>query len=362
MIPIDMCDCCDRAVVRGGFMDFIKELQHFVSSLGFRRIQVEGGLLWMKEEEGQLRLIEVIPELLPGQTRVPVSRQEERILHLENQLMIRFGEKTDRLTLMLFRGMPDEKTVEEIAPYPNIWCIDKSSGRLLIYENQRADFYGMKEQLENFLSACREEELSASRRELRRMFRPVNTVLVAANVLVFVVLSMMGNVLDAEFMAQHGAMVWDAVVERGEFYRLFTSTFLHFGVEHLAQNMLILLLIGARLERIIGSPRYLAVYLGSGIAASAASLFVTLAREPYTVSAGASGAIFGVMGGLLFLILKDLLEKRRKRIDEIGLSGMLFVILSALSYGFTTTGVDNAAHVGGLVCGFLLTGILMIRK
>ena len=81
-------------------MDFIKELQHFVSSLGFRRIQVEGGLLWMKEAEGRLRLIEVIPELLPGQTRVPVSRQEERILHLENQLMIRFGEKTDRLTLM----------------------------------------------------------------------------------------------------------------------------------------------------------------------------------------------------------------------------------------------------------------------
>ena len=48
--------------------------------------------------------------------------------------------------------------------------------------------------------------------------------------------------------------------------------------------------------------------------------------------------------------------------EEIGLSGMLFVIVSALSYGFTTTGVDNAAHVGGLIAGFLLTGILTIRK
>ena len=137
---------------------------------------------------------------------------------------------------------------------------------------------------------------------------------------------------------------------------------MHFGAEHLLQNMLILLLIGSRLERIIGGGRYLAVYLGSGLAASAASLFVTLAREPYTVSAGASGAVFGVMGGLLFLILKDIVQKRRYRMEEIGLSGMLFVIVSALSYGFTTTGVDNAAHVGGLIAGFLLTGILTIRK
>ena len=80
------------------------------------------------------------------------------------------------------------------------------------------------------------------------------------------------------------------------------------------------------------------------------------------MSAGASGAIFGVMGGLLFLIIKDVVQKKRKRMEEIGLSGMIFVIVSALSYGFTTTGVDNAAHVGGLVCGFVLTGILSIRK
>ena len=69
-----------------------------------------------------------------------------------------------------------------------------------------------------------------------------------------------------------------------------------------------------------------------------------------------------MMGGLLFLILKDIVQKRRYRMEEIGLSGMLFVIVSALSYGFTTTGVDNAAHVGGLIAGFLLTGILTIRK
>lgn len=343
-------------------MDFINDLQRFLAGQGFKRLKVEGGLLWIKEKDKRIELIEIIPERLPGQNRILVSQQEERIRRLENQLMIRFGKKTERLTLMLFKDMPDERIVEEIMPYPNIWCLDQGSGRVLIYENQKGDFYGIKTGLEHFMESYRAAERSMGRKELCRMFRPVNTALVAVNIVVFLILSLMGNVTDASFMAGHGAMVWSDVVEKGEFYRLFTSTFMHFGIEHLAQNMLILLLIGPRLERMIGGVRYLVVYIGSGLAAAAASLYFTLAADPYTVSAGASGAIFGVMGGLLLLIVKDVFQKKRRRIEEIGLSGMLFVIVSALSYGFTTTGVDNAAHVGGLLFGFVLTGILSIRK
>ena len=346
----------------GGNMDFINELQRFFAGRGFKRLKVEGGLLWIKEKEKRIELIEIIPERLPGQNRISIRQQEERIHRLENQLMIRSGKKTERLTLMLFRDTPDEQIVEEITPYPNIWCLDQRNGRILIYENQRGDFYGIKAGLEQFMTSYRKAERSMGRKEMRRMFLPVNTALVAANIVVFLILSLMGNVTDAVFMAEHGAMVWADVVEKGEFYRLFTSTFMHFGIEHLAQNMLILLLIGSRLERIIGGARYLVVYIGSGLAASAASLYFTLAGDPYTVSAGASGAIFGVMGGLLFLIIKDIFQRKRRRIEEIGLSGMIFVIASALSYGFTTTGVDNAAHVGGLIFGFILTGILSIRK
>lgn len=344
------------------FMDFVNELQRFLVRYGFQRLHIEGGLLWVKEEETQIRLIEVIPELLPGQNRMTIDSQENRIRELEKQLMIRYSKKIERLTLMLFKGIPDEKVVREIMPYPNIWCIDKSGARVFVYENQRSDFDGLKSKLEQFLVDYRKEERLIAKKEWKYIFRPVNTVLVALNFVVFFVLSMMGDVMDATFMADHGAMMWGSVIEQGQWYRLFTSTFMHFGIEHLIQNMLILLLIGSRLERILGGKRYLAVYIGSGIAASMASLFVTLARNPYTVSAGASGAIFGVMGGLLWLILKDVIQRKRRRIQEIGLSGIIFIIVSALSYGFMTTGVDNAAHVGGLICGFFLTGILSIRK
>ena len=87
-------------------MDFINELQRFLNRQGSVRVKADGGLLWMKEKETRIELIEIIPERLPGQNRLPVARQEERIGRLENQIMIRLGKKTERLTLMLFRGMP----------------------------------------------------------------------------------------------------------------------------------------------------------------------------------------------------------------------------------------------------------------
>ncbi len=347
-------------------MDYIDALCQFLHKQGYGKVKTGkeewGRILWAKDMGGKICLIDIVPERLPGQRRISVRQQEEWIRRVEDQLMLRYAKRTDRVTLMLFRGDPDERAVEEIRPYPAVWCINKVRGRLLIYENQRADFYGLQSGLEQWAAAYAAEVQKNGRMELFRMFTPVNTGLVVVNVLVFLALSLVGNVTDAVFMAEHGAMYREAIADRGEIWRLFTSVFMHFGVEHLLQNMLILLLIGSRLEKITGSIRYLLLYMGSGLAASAASYFFTLAGDPYTVSAGASGAIFGVMGGLLFMVLKDLVQKRRRRIQEIGLSGILFVIVSALSYGFSTAGVDNAAHVGGLVAGCVLTGILTIRK
>ena len=92
------------------------------------------------------------------------------------------------------------------------------------------------------------------------MLTPVNTILVLANVVVFMILSFLGNTTDAEFMAAHGAIDWMDVVEKHQYYRLFTSMFLHFGADHLLQNMLILLVIGCRLERITGKLSYLLIF------------------------------------------------------------------------------------------------------
>lgn len=185
---------------------------------------------------------------------------------------------------------------------------------------------------------------------------PANAVLIGVNVAVFIVLSYFGNTESAEFLMRCGAMEWRSVLEGGEYYRIFTSMFLHFGVEHIFQNMIFLFLIGCYLEDALGSIRYFFFYLlagtGAGVCALAADSFI----QADVVGAGASGAIFGVVGGLLSVVIRN-----RGQFEGIGLGGMLIMIAGSLFYGFTSTDVDNVAHVAGCLIGFLL-GFLFYRK
>ena len=145
-------------------------------------------------------------------------------------------------------------------------------------------------------------------------------------------------------------------VQKPEWWRLVTSVFLHFGWDHLFNNMLVLLYLGALAERCLGKWRFLGVYLISGIGANAASVWWYVHQGDLLVAtAGASGAIFAVMGAILWLVIKN-----KGKLDDI--SGRKFVLMIVLSVfqGYTSMGVDNSAHIGGLIMGFLLCMILSI--
>ena len=185
---------------------------------------------------------------------------------------------------------------------------------------------------------------------------PSNTILIGINVAVFVILSCLGDTESAGFMLQHGAMEWRSIMECGEYYRIFTSMFLHFGFEHIFENMIFLFLIGSYLEEAMGSVRYFIYYLLCGVGSGLCSLAVDMLLKTQAVSAGASGAIFGVVGGLLCVVLKN-----KGNFKGIGLSGVIIMIAGSLYYGLTSSGVDNVAHIGGLICGFLL-GFLFYKN
>ena len=102
----------------------------------------------------------------------------------------------------------------------------------------------------------------------------VNIALAAVNVLVFLYLEAIGSTEDGVFMVKHGAVFAPFVILGGEYYRLFTAMFLHFGVSHLANNMLVLLVLGEKMERALGHIKYLIFYLASGVAANSISLAV----------------------------------------------------------------------------------------
>ncbi len=189
---------------------------------------------------------------------------------------------------------------------------------------------------------------------------PLMTVLfVVANVLIHFVAEWKGSTLDADYMIQVGAMYGPAFWEEHEYYRIVTHFFLHFGFEHLGNNMLSLLVLGYALESTMGRGCFSVLYLLSGVfsgSVSAIHSYVT-ADWQNSVSCGASGAIYGLMGALLVLLVA---KGRKKSSSEVP-RFLLYIGLSLYS-GMRDPGIDNAAHAGGFVGGVLICIFMCVVK
>ncbi len=179
-------------------------------------------------------------------------------------------------------------------------------------------------------------------------------VLIAANVIIFFVFSLIGRTEDVQFMLNHGAMYVPYVVEYGQYYRLFTAMFLHYGFSHLMGNMIMLGIVGWNLEKEIGSLRFVVIYLGSGLVGNIASAVWEIHLGEYAVSAGASGAVFGIMGAMLYVAIRN-----RGQVGSISGWGILGMIILMLFYGFVGVGVNNMAHIAGIIAGILLAVLLV---
>lgn len=141
----------------------------------------------------------------------------------------------------------------------------------------------------------------------------------------------------------------------GEWWRLLTATFIHFGVAHLALNMWALYETGKLVERLYGPLHFLVLYIGAGVAGGITSVL----WNPSVNSAGASGAIFGVFGGLLVYMFSPSNHVPVTVMRQHRVSTAAFIFFS-LANGFAHTGIDNAAHLGGLAAGGVL-GLALAR-
>ena len=184
-----------------------------------------------------------------------------------------------------------------------------------------------------------------------------NKIMVIINILIFLGLEWIGTPQSAAFMYNNGAMYPETVMEAGEWYRLFTCMFIHFGIEHLGNNMLILFFLGDNLERAVGHIKYLMIYILSGLGGSLLSMLFMIRSQDYAVSGGASGAIFGVVGALIYIVIRN-----KGRLEDLTTKQLIFMAVLSLYHGFTATGVDNFAHIGGLVSGFVLSVLLYWKK
>ena len=181
--------------------------------------------------------------------------------------------------------------------------------------------------------------------------------LIAVNVVIFLVLSFGGMTEDVLYMLDRGALFVPYVTEYKEYYRLFTSMFMHFGITHLMNNMVTLGVVGTNVEPIVGKVRFCIIYILSGLSGNICSLVYEQWTGDYAVSAGASGAIFGMTGALLALVIIN-----KGRIGSITRRGMLFLIGINIYLGLTEQGINNLAHIGGLLGGMILTFLIAPRR
>lgn len=192
---------------------------------------------------------------------------------------------------------------------------------------------------------------------------PVTIILIAVNVAAYVLIaSQGGNFMQpgGRTLVNWGANFAPLTLGHGELWRLFTSMFLHGSVMHLAINMYSLYSVGSMVEILSGRKKYLAIYLVCGLLGSIASVAFNAMRSHPGISIGASGAVFAIYGFFLVLmwLRKDLIHPAARR--QILQSGALFIAIN-LFLGIVSSGIDNAAHVGGLVGG-IVAGLLLARS
>lgn len=175
--------------------------------------------------------------------------------------------------------------------------------------------------------------------------KPVVTdILILLCILIFIAMYIFGNgSTDSYTLIKFGANV-DTYTKAGDYYRLITCMFLHIGFFHLICNMYSLYIIGNSVENFFGKWKYLIIYFISGISGS----ILSLAFSHNSIMAGASGAIFGLLGALLYFGYYY-----RTYLGSSGKNAIIQVILINLLIGFMVPGISNAAHIGGLVGGIL---------
>lgn len=235
------------------------------------------------------------------------------------------------------------------------WMILKQEEKLVAFENQASDFYGIRNELEKFLKSPERWSISEKQRQdvlvnkqEKKGLPWVTIILVIMNVCVYLLCTMSGDVLYNK-----GAFSILDILARGEAYRILTAMFLHIDIQHLFSNMIVLFYVGEIVEERIGHFSYLTLYFISGIAGFVLSMAYELWSGDFVYSVGASGAVFGIEGALLMLVILH-----RGRMASMTVGRVVFAVAFSLYCGFTSSNINNAAHVGGLLMGFLTMAIM----
>lgn len=351
-------DLMETTVIEKNDELVMKLLHYFITEKSYNPIVLHGAKneIWLENLDEDYKIVRIVTNYIHN------DDQFEFDIFRTKQIVKRIKKKTFSLnlnTLSIFLNLGENVHFDANNFQDNLIAVDvKDISDLDKYETVTKYFPDItkstdfkEDGLNLFLKLTKEineknQEENVKAEDIFSPKKPIVTYgIIAINVIVFILMYILGNGSeDAYTLIKFGANVPE-YIKAGEYYRLLTSAFLHIGVFHLLCNNYALYIIGSQLESFLGKTKFLIVYLVSAICGNLMSLLFTTG-----ISAGASGAIFGLLGSLLYFGYYY-----RVYLGNLIHSQIIPVILLNLCIGFLTPGIDNAAHIGGLIGGVLST-------
>ncbi|HHV09689.1 MAG TPA: rhomboid family intramembrane serine protease [Clostridiales bacterium] len=340
---------------------------------GYQRMDsnTQGIYLFYRADERDIMLVSVI-RAMSGR-ELTLEQYGHVLDQIKDSFRKAYPQRQQLLSLILTAAADQVKPLATDTPQDSHWIVDVRTNRLIIYETQAGAFtqaQGLIEQAlaeaelhpedpEPYLTEAKPHPSQSDR--FKQM--PVTMALIGINVLVYFFTHYTFFLSNPDAMLEKGALSWYLIKENHDYYRILTSMFLHADPSHLFNNMLVLLFVGGNLERAIGRVKYLFLYFGTGILAGIASISYNMWKEyalasldSTTYSIGASGAIFGVVGAVLWIVVIN-----KGRLKEISSTQMILFVILSLYGGIVNSHIDQAAHVGGFLSGVILA-LLLYRK
>lgn len=338
----------------------MKIVHYFITQEDYKPVIIRGvdNEIWLENFDAEYKLVRINVNYLHNNTQYKtdlnktnsIRRSIKKKTYSLNMnvlnILVDYGENIDLIDnkdiksvkLGNTNDIKKNKDLNEMFPK-----LDES---LKMKKSDIMDFFKMTEEMNQ---KNKEEEKLYKRWNKGPSRFSITNILIALNFLLFFLMYIIGNGSeDTATLLAFGAN-YSILVQFGQVYRLVTSAFLHIGPLHIIMNMLALYSVGNEIEKFYGGKKYILIYFISAILGS----LLSCVFNPGVVSAGASGAIFGLFGSLLYFGLEY-----RATLDGILRSPVMGVILFNLLIGFFIPGVDIMAHIGGLIGGFLMSSIL----
>ena len=329
--------------------DIVMRLVHyFITNQNYSPIVVNGvkNEVWLENIDGPYRIIRISSNYIHNNEQFNVDiNKTKSIMHQIKRKTLSFKVNT----LNIFLDVNDRVNIEDTKDISSIYLsnvndIKKNNIIINAFPDISSNLLDNTKGIDLIINVTNDinEKTAKDNKNYDKVFRPkkivVTNILIAINVFIFILSLLFPSLI---YMFADNL----ELVKSGQFYRILTSVFMHANIIHLACNMYTLFIIGSQVETFLGKKKFIIIYFASAIMGSLLSLAFSSG-----FSVGASGAIFGLMGSLVYFGYHY-----RLYLNTIIKSQIIPLIILNLALGFIITGIDNFAHIGGLIGGYLST-------